>query len=146
MAEVISGVGKNARRTDMNTSSKLTQAIKDRIPSSYYGEQVQLNQLQSGADLQGPAYKVPDLPVTGKVSPQILNEPSFPITAPTNREDELPETGMNFSKDGMSPGPEVLIGLNTQSPRLSEQVAPSVQYDQTPETQEFYNFLVSRGL
>jgi len=143
MAEVVSGVGKSAKRTDMNTSNKLTQAIQDRVPSKFYGDQVQLNQLQSGADLQGPSYKVPKM---GPIQPVTPNTPTVPLLAETLRSDELPETGMGFSKGAISPGPEVLIGTNYQSPKLSDRVAPAVQTDPNPETQAFYDFLVERGL
>jgi hypothetical protein len=143
MAEVVSGVGKSAKRTDMNTSNKLTQAVQDRIPSQSYGDQVQLNQIQSGANLQGASYKVPKM---GPIEPITPNTPTVPLFAETLRPDEAPETGMGFNKGAMSPGPEVLIGTNYQSPKLSDRVAPAVQADPNPETQAFYDFLVERGL
>jgi hypothetical protein len=143
MAEVVSGVGKSAKRTDMNTSSKLTQAMQDRIPSKSYGEQVQLNQLQAGADLQGPSYKIPKM---GPIIPVTPNTPTVPFFADTLRPEEAPETGMDINVGTMSPGPEVLIGTNYQSPKLSDRVAPAVQGDPNPEIQAFYDFLVERGL
>jgi hypothetical protein len=143
MAEVVSGVGKSAKRTDMNTSSKLTQAMQDRVPSKFYGEQVQLNQLQAGADLQGPSYKVPKM---GPIEPITPNTPTVPLFAETLRSDEAPETGMGINVGAMSPGPEVLIGTNYQSPKLSDRVAPAAQTDPNPEIQAFYDFLVERGL
>jgi hypothetical protein len=144
MAEIVSGVGKNAKRTDMNPSSKLTQGMNDRMPSKFYGDTTQLNQIQAGADLQGPSYKVPKVNIP--TSPTITNEPTIPLTADTLRNDELPETGMNFNKGGISPGPEMLIGTNPQSPKLSDQVYPATQADPTGETNDFYNFLIERGL
>ena len=143
MAEVVSGVGKSAKRTDMNTSSKLTQGMKDRIPPTYYGEQTDLNQIQAGADLQGPSYKIPKI---GPIIPVTPNTPTVPFFADTLRPEEAPETGMDINVGVMSPGPEVLIGTNYQSPKLSDRVAPAVQTDPNPEIQAFYDFLVERGL
>lgn len=143
MAEVVSGVGKSAKRTDMNTSSKLTQGMKDRIPPTYYGEQTDLNQIQAGADLQGPSYKIPKI---GPIIPVTPNTPTVPFFADTLRPEEAPETGMDINVGAMSPGPEVLIGTNYQSPKLSDRVAPAVQTDPNPEIQAFYDFLVERGL
>lgn len=138
MAEVISGVGKNARRTDMNTSSKLTQAIKDRIPSGYYGEQVQLNQLQSSADLQGPSYKVPKITAP---MPLPSNEPVVPFTQDTLRPDEPSEFGMPF---GQGPGPEVLIAQQAvRGPKLSTTFYDLSQAD--PDLQPVAEELAARG-
>lgn len=139
MAEVISGVGKNARRTDMNTSSKLTQAIQDRIPSSSYGEQVQLNQIQSGAPMQGESYKVPKI-----TSPMPLpsNEPTVPFTQDTLRPDEPAEFGMPF---GQGPGPEVLIAQQAvRGPKLSTTFYDISQAD--PDLQAVAEDLAARGL
>lgn len=139
MAEVISGVGKNARRTDMNTSSKLTQAIQDRIPSSSYGEQVQLNQIQSGAPMQGESYKVPKI-----TSPMPLpsNEPTVPFTQETLRPEEPAEFGMPF---GAGPGPEILLPQQSiRGPKLSTTFYDISQAD--PDLQAVAEDLAARGL
>ena len=139
MAEVISGVGKNARRTDMNTSSKLTQAIQDRIPSSSYGEQVQLNQIQSGAPMQGESYKVPKIT---RPMPLPNNEPTVPFTQDTLRPDEPAEFGMPF---GQGPGPEVLIAQQAvRGPKLSTTFYDISQAD--PDLQAVAEDLAARGL
>lgn len=139
MAEVISGVGKNARRTDMNTSSKLTQAIQDRIPSSSYGEQVQLNQIQSGAPMQGESYKVPKIT---RPMPLPNNEPTVPFTQDTLRPDEPAEFGMPF---GAGPGPEVLIPQQAvRGPKLSTTFYDISQAD--PDLQAVAEDLAARGL
>lgn len=139
MAEVISGVGKNARRTDMNTSSKLTQAIQDRIPSSSYGEQVQLNQIQSGAPMQGESYKVPKIT---RPMPLPNNEPTVPFTQDTLRPDEPAEFGMPF---GAGPGPEVLIAQQAvRGPKLSTTFYDISQAD--PDLQAVAEDLAARGL
>lgn len=139
MAEVISGVGKNARRTDMNTSSKLTQAIQDRIPSSSYGEQVQLNQIQSGAPMQGESYKVPKIT---RPMPLPSNEPTVPFTQDTLRPNEPAEFGMPF---GAGPGPEVLIPQQAvRGPKLSTTFYDISQAD--PDLQAVAEDLAARGL
>ena len=138
--EFISGVGKNARRTDMNISQRTTQPMRY-MSGGTYGEGQELLATQGAAPMQGAPVSLPK--VSTPMSPVLPREQSVPLTAPTQRNDELPETGMSF---GPGPGPEILIGQNPQSPRLSEQVAPAVQFDPSGETQAFYDFLVERGL
>ncbi len=138
MAEVVSGIGKDSRRTDLNTSSKLTQAMKDRIPSNYYGEQVQLNQLQSGADLQGAAYEVPKIT---RPMPLPSNEPTVALTQDTLRQDEPAEFGMPF---GAGPGPEILINQQAvRGPKLSTTFYDISQAD--PALQPVAEDLAARG-
>lgn len=138
MAEVISGVGQNSKRTDLNTSSKLTQAMKDRIPPTYYGEQTQLNQIQAGADLQGPSYKVPKIT---RPMPLPSNEPTVALTQDTLRQDEPAEFGMPF---GAGPGPEVLVGQQAvRGPKLSTTFYDISQAD--PALQAVAEDLAARG-
>jgi hypothetical protein len=139
MAEVVSGVGKNARRTDMNTSSKLTQGMKDRIPPTYYGEQTDLNQIQAGADLQGPSYEVPRISAP---MPLPSNEPVVPFTQDTLRQDEPAEFGMPF---GPGPGPEILLPQQAvRGPKLSTTFYDISQAD--PDLQPVAEELAARGL
>ena len=139
MAEVVSGVGKNARRTDMNTSSKLTQAMQDRIPSKSYGEQVQLNQIQAGADLQGPSYEVPKISAP---MPLPNNEPTVPFTQDTLRPEEPAEFGMPF---GPGPGPEILLPQQSvRGPKLSTTFYDISHAD--PDLQPVAEELAARGL
>jgi hypothetical protein len=140
MAEVVSGVGNNARRTDMNTSSKLTQAMQDRIPSNSYGDQVQLNQIQSGADLQGQAYKVPKLTTP---MPLPNNEPTVPFTQDTLRPDEPSEFGMPF---GAGPGPEILVGQQPIRTKPSDTVYDIMINTNDGEAQALYEELRYLGL
>lgn len=146
--EQVSGVGSNAKRTDLNISNKTTQPMRDDIKSQYYGDTADLNRMQAGADLQGPSYVVPDLPIPGaKVAPSVpANEPTVALTAETLRKDELPETGMNINVGGISAGPEVLVATNNQSTKLSDQVYVAKQADPSRETEDFYNFLIENGL
>lgn len=146
--EQVSGVGSNAKRTDLNISKKTTQPMRDDIKSQYYGDTTQLNQMQAGADLQGPSYVVPDLPTPGaKIAPSApTNEPTVALTAETLRPDELAETGMRINKGTPSAGPEVLVATNNQSTKLSDQVYVAKQADPSRETEDFYNFLIENGL
>jgi hypothetical protein len=82
----------------------------------------------------------------GPIIPVTPNTPTVPFFADTLRPEEAPETGMDINVGTMSPGPEVLIGTNYQSPKLSDRVAPAAQTDPNPEIQAFYDFLVERGL
>jgi hypothetical protein len=105
--EVVSGVGKQAKRTDLNPSRQQMRYIA----GGTYGEgQATLDQ-QRGAPMAGKSAKVP----TPKVSPGKLAQlPQMtPITAPTERPGEAPEVGMPF---GDGPGPAE-IGLNIASGR-----------------------------
>jgi hypothetical protein len=146
--EQVSGVGSNAKRTDLNISKKTTQPMRDDIKSKYYGDTADLNSIQAGADLQGPSYVVPDLPTPGvKVAPSApVSEPTVALTAETLRPDELPETGMRINKGIPSAGPEVLVATNNQSNKLSDQVYVAKQTDPSRETEDFYNFLIENGL
>ena len=100
--EVISGVGVNSERTDLNLSSKLKQPKRDDIPSEFYGDTTQLNQMQAGADLQGQAYQVPKLTTP---IPTPTSEPTVGLTADTLRPGEA-EIGLPF---GVGAGPEILL-------------------------------------
>lgn len=138
--EVISGVGKMARRTDMNLSQRTTQPTRY-IAGGAYGEGQEMMDLQASAPMQGAPVNLPKVSNVPTV-PVLPKERSVPLTAPTQRLDEAPETGMPF---GAGPGPEILVGQNPQSRKLSEQIAPAIQFDPSGETQAFYDFLVERG-
>lgn len=138
--EEVSGVGKNARRTDMNISQRTTQPMRY-MSGGQYGEGQELLNIQAGAPMQGstPTLPTPSIPP----SPIIPRESAVSLFAETQRPDEFPETGMGM---GPGPGPEILIGQNPQSRRLSEKIAPAIAYDPSGDTQAFYDFLVERGL
>lgn len=98
--EVVSGTGKFAKRVDKNISKRTTQPIRE-ISSLRYGEGVELNQIQSGAPMQGQPTKVP------KVYPREV-QASPTLTQETERPNEVPETGMPFGEGPMPAD----IGLN----------------------------------
>lgn len=143
--EVISGVGKNARRTDMNLSQRTTQPMRY-MAGGKYGEGQELLSTQSGAPMQGAPVDSSSFTLPkpqGNLQALLPREKAIPLTAPTQRPEEFPETGMGF---GPGAGPEILIGQNPQARRLSDQVYPAVALDPSGDTQAFYDFLVERGL
>jgi hypothetical protein len=104
--EVVSGAGKFAKRVDKNISKRTTQPMRD-LGSRKYGEGVELNQLQSGAPMQGAPTKTP------KVYPRAV-QASPTLTQETERPLESPDTGMPF---GEGPGPaEIGLNLGTGDP------------------------------
>ena len=108
--EVVSGVGNKSKRTDLNPSRQQQRYIA----GGTYGEGKALMEQQQGAKLAGKPGKV--------LKSQIPAIPSFtPLTAPTERPFEAPETGMPF---GAGPGP-VDVGLQVgtgqpESPRKQD--------------------------
>lgn len=109
--EVVSGVGKNSKRTDLNPSRQQ----KRYIAGGTYGEGKALMEQQQGAKLAGKPGKV--------LKSQIPAVPAglTPLTAPTERPFEAPEVGMPF---GAGPGPEQ-VGLQLgagqpESPRKQD--------------------------
>lgn len=133
MAEVVSGVGKNARRTDKNISNRTTQGAKE-IKSSKYGEGKMLEDIQKQAKMQGVSAKVPKLDMgQGAFSgggasaglPRVT-----PLFAETTRPDEFPETGMGF---GEGPGSEMITAFPDQTRKISQILSQVAQYDTTGE-------------
>lgn len=141
--EVISGVGKNARRTDMNISEKTTQPMRY-MSGGQYGEGQELMATQSAAPMQG----APE--TTFASSPRIPSpltpppgEKVVPLTAPTMRPDEFSESGMPF---GRGVGPEVIV--NTAMPRIkpSDLLYDMMEITGDGEMQALYEELQSQGL
>lgn len=107
--EVVSGMGKNSKRTDKNPSRQ----AKRYMAGGKYGEGKQLLDLQGAAPMGG---------TTAGVSKPIAlpQEPVTPIFAPTQRPEESPEYGMPFG-DGPTP---VDIGL---MPGVAQKESPQKQ-------------------
>jgi hypothetical protein len=99
--EVVSGIGKNAKRVDKNISARTTQPIRV-MGSQKYGEGKQLMDQQRGASLQGQPTKIPKIDVGAPTGG------TLPITAETERPNEVPESGMPFGEGPMPAD----IGLN----------------------------------
>lgn len=138
--EIISGVGKNSRRTDRNISSRTTQGAKE-MPATQYGERKMLNELQTSAPMQGASAKTPRI----KATPAATQAPAgriTPLFSDTTRPDEAPETGLPF---GAGPGPEIL-GITPQSGRTVSQILADIsQYDPTGEVNAIYEDSLLKG-
>jgi hypothetical protein len=102
--EVVSGIGKNAKRVDKNISARTTQPIRD-MGSQKYGEGKQLMDQQRGASLQGQPTNIPKVDVGAAPA---ATPGTLPITAETQRPNESPDTGMPFGEGAMPAD----IGLN----------------------------------
>jgi hypothetical protein len=101
--EKVSGTGKFAKRVDKNISKRTTQPIRE-MNSLKYGEGKQLMDQQRGASLKGQPTTIPKV----NVNAQSVGAGNLPLTAETERPNEISETGMPF---GEGPGPAD-IGLN----------------------------------
>ena len=88
----VSGPGRLSARTDLSPSNPNNRAIQGakKIPSSKYGEGVELQSLQTAAPMKGNPAPVQKLPT---------------LSGPSTRPDEPAEAGMPF---GPGPGPESL--------------------------------------
>lgn len=136
--EIVSGVGKNSRRTDKNISSRTTQGAKE-MPSTQYGERKMLNELQTSAPMQGASAKTPRITATQSAAPA---EKVTPLFSETTRPDEMPETGLPF---GAGPGPEIL-GITPQGGRTVSQILADVaQFDPTGEVNAIYEDSLLKG-
>jgi len=87
--EKVSGTGKFAKRVDKNISKRTTQPIRE-MNSLKYGEGKQLMEQQQGAKLQGQPTNIPKV----NVNAQSVGASNLPLTAETQRPNEIPETGM----------------------------------------------------
>lgn len=126
----VSGPGSLSRRTDGGPGKPAKQGAME-MPSSRYGEGVEMASLQSGAPMAGNRTPVRKLP------------PITPITAPTERLDESPDVGMPF---GEGPGPEILNLPQRGARPLSEVISKIAPNDPTGELNELYEYLINRGL
>lgn len=128
----VSGPGALSRRTDGGPA----QGAKY-MAGGKYGEGQQLMQQQKSAPMSGgPAKPKPAAPANPNLSGIV------PLTAPTQRPDEPLTAGSPF---GPGPGREILTTAN-QNKRTSDVISKLVQYDDTGQLSEFYNYLISRGL
>ena len=108
--EIISGMGKNSRRTDKNPSKQ----AKRYMAGGKYGEGKQLLNLQSAAPMSGTT--------AGVSKPVVMTQEQItPIFSETQRPEESPDYGMPFG-DGPSP---VDIGL-----------MPGVAQKETPQKED----------
>jgi len=145
MAEVVSGVGKNARRTDKNISNRTTQGAKE-IKSSKYGEGKMLEDIQKQGTMQGVSAKVPRLnmgqgaPASGGMGgglPRVT-----PLFSDTQRLDEPPESGMSF---GNGPGNEMITPFPDQTRKISDILQQIAQYDTSGEVNALLEEALLKG-
>lgn len=134
--EIISGVGRNARRTDRNISSTTTQPIR-KMKSQKYGEGKALLQQQQAAPMAGQ-------PKTPKITaaPSASTAPIVPLTAETQRPDEAPELGLPF---GEGPGPEIFGSLTPEPESLTAILGRMVNADASGEVKAIYENALLNG-
>ena len=136
--EVVSGVGRNAKRTDRNISSTTTQPIRE-MKSQKYGEGKALLQQQQAASMEGQT-KIP------KVNVATTNEKSagaiVPLTADTQYPDQPAEVGLPF---GEGPGPEILGNLNPEPETLTGILGRMVNADASGEVKAIYETALLQG-
>lgn len=131
----VSGPGALSRRTDGGP----TQGSKY-MAGGQYGEGKQLEELQQSAPMA--ASNMPRMSGANAAAAIANMPPITPITAPTERPDEPMTAGMPF---GPGPGPEAL-GTRRETGSLSQTVASLIQYDETGELADLYDYLLTRGL
>lgn len=96
----VSGVGKGARRTDLDRAAKVQRDAKiQRAPGGAYGERAELAGLATGA----PMAKAAPIATT---SPATASIPTVGIFEPTQRPNEPLTAGVDV---GEGPGSEVLM-------------------------------------
>ena len=135
--EIISGVGRNARRTDRNISSTTTQPIRQ-LKSQKYGEGKALLQQQQGASMEGQT-RVPKVNVAAQPKG---TRTVVPITAETQRPDEAPEVGLPF---GDGPGPEIFGNINAEPETLTSILGRMVNADSSGEVKAIYENALLQG-
>lgn len=131
----VSGPGKLSRRTDGGP----TQGAKY-MGGGGYGEATALNEMQQSA----PMAAAPKTNISGASARNAVQglPPITPLTAPTERPGEPLTAGLPF---GAGPGPEAL-GTGRQTGSLSQTVASLIQFDDTGELADLYDYLLSRGM
>jgi hypothetical protein len=135
--EVISGVGKNARRTDKNLSAQTTQPIRN-MRSTRYGEGVELQSMQQGAPMQG-KIKTPRIGSTASAARQAR---VVPLTAETQYPDQAPETGLDF---GPGPGSEILGNFRPEPESIRDILARMSGSDPSGEVAKILEDEILRG-
>lgn len=127
----VSGPGALSRRTDGGPMQGAKVA-----PGGKYGERQQMQEIQQSAPMAA-AQKIPNK------NPAVANAaPITALTAPTERPNEPLTHGSPF---GAGPGPEIL-GMPKNTSKVSDTLSKIVQYDNTGQLSELYNYLISRGL
>jgi hypothetical protein len=139
--EEVSGVGKNSRRTDMNISQRTTQPMRY-MSGGQYGEGQELLDIQGSAPMQG----APETQVSPRMRAPLtppINESVVPLTSPTLRPTEPPESGLRF---GPGVGPEAIVNNAMPRTRPSDLLYDMMSMTGDGEMQALYEELQSQGL
>lgn len=134
MAEQVSGVGRNSKRTDLNPSQQPVRYMS----GGTYGEGQELMGLQQGASMAG---QTPQ-PSMSAMQAVAAARPVVPLTAVTQRPNEPLTAGVDF---GAGPGSDVLNLPRPQQRTLKSVVEELIPFDETGEISAIYNFLLDRG-
>jgi hypothetical protein len=134
--EVVSGVGRSAKRTDKNISSRTTQPIRE-MKSQKYGEGKALLEQQRISPMAG-SVKTPKIE-TENVAPK---SPVVPLTADTQYPDQPAEVGLPF---GEGPGPEIFGNLNPEPETLTGILERMVNADSSGEVKAIYENALLQG-
>lgn len=145
MVERISGVGKNARRTDKNNSNRTIQGAKE-IKSSKYGEGKMLEDIQKQGKMQGTSARVPKLNLTKNLQELSSSSENLPrvtsLFSDTSRPDEPSESGMAF---GAGPGSEIISPFANQTKSISQILTQISKYDSTGEVNALLEEALLKG-
>jgi hypothetical protein len=134
--EVVSGVGRSAKRTDRNISSRTTQPIRE-MKSQKYGEGKALLEQQRISPMAG-SVKTPKIE-TASAAPRT---PVVPLTADTQFPDQPAEVGLPF---GEGPGPEIFGNLNPEPETLTDILGRMVNADSSGEVKAIYENALLQG-
>ena len=134
--EVVSGVGRSAKRTDRNISSRTTQPIRE-MKSQKYGEGKALLEQQRISPMAG-SVKTPKIE-TASAAPRT---PVVPLTADTQFPDQPAEVGLPF---GEGPGPEIFGNLNPEPETLTAILGRIVNADSSGEVKAIYENALLQG-
>lgn len=134
----VSGVGKKARRVDLDKARKVQRQAKiQNAPGGAYGQRAELSELASGAPMPQQTGAMAPNPV--RQMPQI---PSVGIFEPTQRPDEPITAGLSV---GEGPGPEVLQTPVTAPDQLSVLARAMFAANPTPQNRRILEAFMQEG-
>lgn len=137
--EIVSGVGRSAKRTDKNLSSRTTQPMRE-MNSTKYGEGKQLMDQQRISPMAG-TVKTPNLQ-TGTAASAAPKSAVVPLTAETQFPDQPAEVGLPF---GAGPGPEIFGNLNPEPETLTGILGRMINADSSGEVKAIYENALLQG-